>query len=716
MKFIFIFIIFINSLNAMNCSDYQDFKIYKEHYYSVSVHKLTFENAKKIAENNGGFLAIPNDELENDFIKDLMGGGSVAWIGIYDPNKRQNYCYYGTRCFADSTRFRDIKGNSLFYKNFATNQPDNLVKKYDVVDGKEMVAPLGEHWVAMNGNNGKWSDFGNHAHEYNSPVKYKAVFEFENLNECKPLSDDDGIQDYTGLFCNTQIYDTKIDELKQAKTFSCQKDKYGKDYCPSALAQCGKYWDYDDGYSIRKTRTVVDYKSKVQEEVTTKPTLEGSKTWINWECATCPWFPTDYIRQAIQYAGGTASRTCSAYGWRETHRGYVNDSSQTLVASRDDGARWNVPPGTCIVACTKFDFCTHSASNAMQSTIKNRWKPHLYLRSSKACSKWRWSPAGKHHAGHYYCADSGGQQFVKCPSSYTKVTDEQGYAYCSKQIMTCPSGYQPSGSECKKTLDYTYYEYKCYSDTSSQGYDYTPSQSTGYSQSPPKDNCKRQKFLCKANEKRPCVWVDNQWQCSPFPCFGEDDTQDLDTKVGSSDKKNDGWSEDGKCSGQIYIFNGKSNKCRSSDNLGGLTGGGCCDKDKVFLGLVKCKANEKLLAKQRKEKETHYVGNFCSKKLKLFGRTVGCITKSDSYCTFSSSLARIIMEQGRPQLDISWGSPENPTCRGFTPQEFQKLDFSKIDLTEFTKDIQDDIKKDTMQGLGTYVKDKVKTFYDEGVD
>lgn len=32
----------------------------------------------------------------------------------------------------------------------------------------------------------------------------------------------------------------------------------------------------------------------------------------------------------------------------------------------------------------------------------------------------------------------------------------------------------------------------------------------------------------------------------------------------------------------------------------GLTGGGCCDKDKVFIGLVPCKEDEKKLAKLNK--------------------------------------------------------------------------------------------------------------------
>ena len=66
-----------------------------------------------------------------------------------------------------------------------------------------------------------------------------------------------------------------------------------------------------------------------------------------------------------------------------------------------------------------------------------------------------------------------------------------------------------------------------------------------------------------------------------------------------------------------------------------------------------------------------YIGNFCSKKLSL-GLVKICVQKSDSYCAFNSSLARIIQEQGREQLGISWGSAESPKCRGFTVEEFQK--------------------------------------------
>ena len=83
MKFIFIFIVFINFLNAMNCSDYKDFQLFNGHYYTVSVNKLTFESAKQIAKNNGGYLAIPNSASENNFIKSLIGLLKVLQILIF---------------------------------------------------------------------------------------------------------------------------------------------------------------------------------------------------------------------------------------------------------------------------------------------------------------------------------------------------------------------------------------------------------------------------------------------------------------------------------------------------------------------------------------------------------------------------------------------------------------------------------------------------------
>lgn len=688
MKLVLIFFILVNYLNAMNCSDYKDFQFFNGHYYSISVDKLTFESAKQIAENNGGTLAIPNSSSENDFIKNLIDGGSIAWIGIYDPNNLQNYCY-GSNCAYDASRFKDVKNNSLLYKNFASNQPDNLVKEYDVVDGKQKVSPLGEHWVAMNGNNGKWFDDGNHADKYNNPVKYKAVFEFENLNECKPLTDD-GVQELTGRFCNTKIWDTTIDTLEMGQTLDCQTDINGNEYCPSALAECGEQWDYDNGYSVAGVGEVTDYTKGI---ITSIPASKANKTFFNMTDTT-----------------------------RDPSPGGIDVNFLTTLIGE---FKLYISPNPLV---WYFYLDNNEVVNGVYSTSTNIID-------------------AEYNSNYFHLeidgnsASSGGISYkrvrILTNSYYEKYYCNTGTLVGSTcQTLTCPIGYtETTGAEtlkgeCKKTREYTYYNYLCNNSQNTQGYNYTPTNSGGNtgktdpnntiindtlddvlnSSTPPTNNCKREKFTCQSNADRPCSYVDNKWQCSPFPCLGQSNLESLDTQVGKDDKNNDGWSEDGACTGTIYIFNGKSNKCRTSDMFFGLIGGGCCDKEKVFAGLVACKENEKVLAKKREQKQAHFIGNFCSKKLKL-GLVSICVQKSDSYCTFNSSLGKIIQEQGREQLGISWGSPENPQCRGFTPDEFQKIDFSKIDLTEFVKDIQSNVQTSVIQNLGTYVKDKVGDFY-----
>lgn len=83
----------------------------------------------------------------------------------------------------------------------------------------------------------------------------------------------------------------------------------------------------------------------------------------------------------------------------------------------------------------------------------------------------------------------------------------------------------------------------------------------------------------------------------------------------------------------------------------------------------------------------HEIGSYCSSSI------LGvCVQKARGHCCFNTKLGRIIQEQGRPQLKafsaIGWGTAKQPYCRGFTPEEFQALDFSKMDLSEYYTEIE----------------------------
>ncbi|MDF0491150.1 conjugal transfer protein TraN [Sphingomonas sp. H39-1-10] len=83
----------------------------------------------------------------------------------------------------------------------------------------------------------------------------------------------------------------------------------------------------------------------------------------------------------------------------------------------------------------------------------------------------------------------------------------------------------------------------------------------------------------------------------------------------------------------------------------------------------------------------HFVGSYCTTSVLGI-----CLQKAHGNCCFNTKLGRIIQEQGRPQLKsfdaVGWGTAKKPYCRGFTSEEFQALDFSKMDLSEYYMDIE----------------------------
>ena len=109
----------------------------------------------------------------------------------------------------------------------------------------------------------------------------------------------------------------------------------------------------------------------------------------------------------------------------------------------------------------------------------------------------------------------------------------------------------------------------------------------------------------------------------------------------------------------------------------------------------------------------HYLGTVCEREWKH----IGCVQTAKRFCCFNSKMARIIQEQGRPQLKVfgptgNWGTAQNPNCRGFTPQEFQQLDFSRIDLTEYFGDIQQNMSQKIQDAQST-VQQKVQEHYQQ---
>ncbi|EHQ1576702.1 type-F conjugative transfer system mating-pair stabilization protein TraN [Salmonella enterica subsp. enterica serovar Infantis] len=161
-------------------------------------------------------------------------------------------------------------------------------------------------------------------------------------------------------------------------------------------------------------------------------------------------------------------------------------------------------------------------------------------------------------------------------------------------------------------------------------------------------------------------------------------------------------------SNDVKIFTGKGVSCKKF-----AAGFSNCCKDSGWgqdVGLASCSSEEKALGKAKEKRLTVYVGEYCSKK------ALGiCIEKKRGYCQFDSKLAQIVQQQGRSwQLGIGFGSGKSPDCRGITPEELQKIDFSKVDFSAFYDDLNSgsDIPADNNQM--EKMKERMKAMFDQG--
>lgn len=151
-----------------------------------------------------------------------------------------------------------------------------------------------------------------------------------------------------------------------------------------------------------------------------------------------------------------------------------------------------------------------------------------------------------------------------------------------------------------------------------------------------------------------------------------------------------------------FLFSGAGHQCSKYI----LSFKDCCGSGKGWgkdIGLGGCKAQEKLLNTKRKSGLCHYVGTYCSKK--VLGK---CVKKKSSFCCFGSKLLKAFQEQGRAQIGMGWGDAENPICRGFTIEEIQRIDFSKLDLREVFEELMKNFKPGKMGNIGRQVGDRLE--------
>jgi len=153
----------------------------------------------------------------------------------------------------------------------------------------------------------------------------------------------------------------------------------------------------------------------------------------------------------------------------------------------------------------------------------------------------------------------------------------------------------------------------------------------------------------------------------------------------------------------LRFFTGQRRAC--TIRWGGLAN--CCRNSGLLVGLANCSSEERKLAQERHDGNTRYLGTRCARRT-FFGI---CIKRERVWCVFGSKLGRILQEQGRRQLGIGWGS-----CRGLTVAEVERIDFERLDLTEFTENLMEGAREPAVSLPGTgdtqaAMRERIRDFY-----
>ena len=219
----------------------------------------------------------------------------------------------------------------------------------------------------------------------------------------------------------------------------------------------------------------------------------------------------------------------------------------------------------------------------------------------------------------------------------------------------------------------------------------------------------RVKYQCQKTVKTDGYVCGDKFFCSDGSC--SDIENNVNSDFGHAVSQLATLSQAGKDIGldanNLKAFSGRPMYCRKS----GFGFSDCC-KDSGWghkLGLAKCSSEENALGQAKEKKLVVYVGTFCSKKI-----LKKCVRRKSSYCVFDNKLARIIQYQGRSgQLGIGFGGASSPDCRGMSVDELQKIDFNRMDYSDFYDELNERTnmpdKNQIMEHMKNSIVDQLKS-------
>jgi conjugal transfer mating pair stabilization protein TraN len=130
----------------------------------------------------------------------------------------------------------------------------------------------------------------------------------------------------------------------------------------------------------------------------------------------------------------------------------------------------------------------------------------------------------------------------------------------------------------------------------------------------------------------------------------------------------------------------------------------------VIEDVLSCTQDEQKLSMRLGQNLCRFTGSSCTTEIPIIGV---CLAVTETYCCFNSRLARIINTAGGAQIGKAVSD-----CSGFTTAEFATLDFSKMDLSEFTSEIMANVHLPSTSAVNSdataTMQNKLNNYYTRG--
>ena len=133
----------------------------------------------------------------------------------------------------------------------------------------------------------------------------------------------------------------------------------------------------------------------------------------------------------------------------------------------------------------------------------------------------------------------------------------------------------------------------------------------------------------------------------------------------------------------------------------------CCTDSGWGDWVQQCPSHLQGLQKAKDENRVVSLGRYRKHKLDL--------DEHHAFCVFPSILSAIIQKEGRlAQLHIAFGKAKKPDCRGITPQELERINFGKLNLSPIEQALVARLNPPNFENTSTINKAHIERLNQEG--